>query len=541
MKKLLLLVLLSSYSHVQSSWSQNLTSTNLPIIKIYTGGAEIPDDPKIIGTMGIINGSGETNNITDPYTDYYGNIGIETRGNSTQEYDKKTYSFELRTAADVDTSVSLLGMPSEEDWILHNMVIDKSLIRIPMSFYFMQEMGHYAARWRFVEVMLNDDYRGVYILTERIKRDKNRVNIAKLEATEISGDEKTGGYILRIDWNEGEGVAGIPTGFDSEYKSVGGEKMFYQYYYPKAEKIQAEQKSYIKGYMDEFEQALWSSTKHNNLGNHYSQYFDLTSLADFIIINELSRNSDGYKLSTYIHKENINAGNKFKSGPMWDFDQTYGMSTVCGGDETDGWNYTQEHKGCSDFISLPKWYYKIMNDPLFQNHLKCRWELHRAGVLHKDSINDWIDSTVNFIDAAKDRNFLLWEFIGQEIWSEPDPFPETYDEEISWMKTWISDRIDWLDTNIPGDCSGDLVGLIVESNLMFNAYPNPTQSTINVNMPYHIKGMKYRMIDLQGREVLNGNVLDAEFALDISFLAEGVYVLEVNSMMGEMRRRIVKS
>ena len=112
-----------------------LTTSNLPIISITTAD-EIPDEPKIIGAMGIIyDTNGGMNSINDPFNHYNGNIGIETRGNSTQGFDKKTYSLELRNAANEDTSVNLFGMGSEEDWILHAMVIDKSQVRIPMSFH----------------------------------------------------------------------------------------------------------------------------------------------------------------------------------------------------------------------------------------------------------------------------------------------------------------------------------------------------------------------------------------------------------------------
>ena len=123
--------------------AQTLISSNLPIITVDTKGRHIPDEPKILGTMAIIdNGPEQRNNVRDTPNDYNGNIGIETRGNSTQDYDKKTYSLELRTQTDNDTSVSLLGMPAEEDWILHAMVIDKSQLRIPMSFDLFEKMGH---------------------------------------------------------------------------------------------------------------------------------------------------------------------------------------------------------------------------------------------------------------------------------------------------------------------------------------------------------------------------------------------------------------
>jgi hypothetical protein len=509
-----------------------LTDTNLPIIKITTGGQTIPDDPKVTMSMGIINGTGLTNNINDPFTDYDGPIGIETRGNSTQGFDKKTYSLELRSPAGADSSVALLGMPKESDWILHAMVIDKSLLRIPMSFYLSQRMGHYASRWEFVELEIDGNYQGVYILCERLKRDANRVDIAKLKPTDISGDQLTGGYILRLDWLES------PQGFESQYNSVGGIPMFYQWYYPKADNIQPAQATYIKDYMDDMEEALWSSDGYNLAGHHYSKYIDLTSFSDFLIMNELSRNSDGYKLSSYVHKEKIGAGNKIKAGPIWDFDQTYGMSTVCGGEETDGWNYTQTHPACEDYETLPLWWEKLMADPVFTDHLKCRWESHRTAFLHKDSINDWIDNQAAYIDEAKDRNFVQWDFLGEEIWSEPAPIPADYPAEISYMKGWISDRIDWLDANIPGVCSNDQSSIEEVENII-EVHPNPSNGIINIALGETSSDMIYNIYDLNGKQVLSAAINSPFFQLDLSGLQKGIYLLEIATASKNYREKIV--
>ena len=206
--------------------SQTFTSSNLPIVVLQTNGATIDDEPKVVIDMGIIANSSGINNLTDPFSGYNGKIGIEYRGNSTQGFDKKTYSVELRTNLDQDTSVSLLGMPKEEDWILHAMVIDKSLLRIPMAFSIWNQMGHYGARYRYVELVLDGEYQGIYILTEKIKMDKNRVDIAKLANDDLAGDSLTGGYILRIDW------VNSTDGFSSNHNSQAGIPMFYQWYYP---------------------------------------------------------------------------------------------------------------------------------------------------------------------------------------------------------------------------------------------------------------------------------------------------------------------
>ncbi|RKY52206.1 MAG: spore coat protein CotH, partial [Candidatus Neomarinimicrobiota bacterium] len=76
--------------------AQELTQSNLPIIVINTFSREIPDEPKITAHMGIINNENQPNHISDPFNEYDGYIGIETRGSSSQMFPKKSYSIETR-------------------------------------------------------------------------------------------------------------------------------------------------------------------------------------------------------------------------------------------------------------------------------------------------------------------------------------------------------------------------------------------------------------------------------------------------------------
>lgn len=434
------------------SFAQILTTSNLPIVVINTTDP-IPDEPKVNGSMGIIDNASGSNSIGDAYNHYNGNIGIETRGNSTQGFEKKTYSLELRTAANQDTSVNLLGMGGEEDWILHAMIIDKTQLRIPFSFYLSQRMGHYASKWRYVELVLNGDYRGLYILCEKIKRDDDRVDIAKLDSDDLAGDSVTGGYILRIDWLEN------PQGFESQYNAQAGYPMFFQWYYPKASNIPPAQAAYIESWMDNFENALFAPSFTNGNGERYSDHINVNSFADFLLINELSKNSDGYKLSSYVHKDKDSKDGRLHAGPIWDFDQTYGVSLVCGNNLTDGWTYLQEQQ-CEDLQSMPMWWQAMMSDPLFQHRVKCRWEELRLGPLHQDSIYAWMDAHEALIAEAVSRNYTRWDnIIGASIWIEPEPIPQSYAEEITAMKTWISARLSWIDGNLPGTCQNDVLSV----------------------------------------------------------------------------------
>ncbi|HEX2984020.1 MAG TPA: CotH kinase family protein, partial [Ignavibacteriales bacterium] len=172
--------------------ASEFTSSDLPIIIINTNGQEIIDDPKITADMGIIDNGSARNNVTDSFNGYNGKIGIELRGSTSQDFPKKPYAVELRDTLGADLEASLLGMAKNEDWILYATYNDKTFMRDILIYKLACQLGWYASRTRYCELVLNGEYMGVYVLMEKIKRGKNRVNIAKMDTTCISGDELTG-------------------------------------------------------------------------------------------------------------------------------------------------------------------------------------------------------------------------------------------------------------------------------------------------------------------------------------------------------------
>ena len=166
---------------------------------IDTYGEEIPDEYKIVAHMGIIDNGTNMNYYDDPFNGYDGQISIETRGSTSQSFPKKQYALETQDSDGENLNVPILGMPSENDWILHAPYSDKSLLRNFLSYELYGEMGWYSTRTRFCEVVINGDYKGLYLFMEKIKRDNNRVDISTLNPDEILDDDLTGGYILKID------------------------------------------------------------------------------------------------------------------------------------------------------------------------------------------------------------------------------------------------------------------------------------------------------------------------------------------------------
>ena len=412
----------------------NYTESNLPIISINTYGEDIPDEPRIDAYMGIINNNSGTNNINDPFNDYNGKITIEMRGNSSQEQEKPPYRFETVDNNGENNNVKLLGLPEENDWILYAPWSDKSLLRNVLIYSLSNEMGRYAPRSKFVELYLNNEYRGVYVLMEKIKRDKNRVAISSLDPNSNFGDNLTGGYILKFDWAEtGDNNGGF-------FSLIDG--MRYNYHYPKPDEISSEQENYIQSYINSYENIM-NSNKYNS-EEGYSSFIDIGSFVDFIILQEISRNVDAYGLSTYIYKDKESINNKLTAGPIWDFNHGFGNCDYYKAWETVGWNISYTY---NDMDQRAFWWLKLWNDDNFQEMIKDRYKLLRESTLSTNNINTLIDQYVFKLGTSVNKNFTKWPILGEYIWPNKQVF-DTYQEEIIYLKTWINNRLTWMDSEL---------------------------------------------------------------------------------------------
>jgi len=439
-------------------------SSNLPLVIINTGGVNIPDEPKITAQMGIIdNGPDNMNNQYDPYNDYDGFIGIEIRGQSSQMFPKKSYSLETRDENGDNLNVPLLGMPEENDWILYAPYSDKSMLRNFMTFYIGGKLDTYCSRMAFCEVIINNDYQGVYILMEKIKKDENRVNIAKLKVEDISGDELTGGYIVKVDKIDPDFVLGIDGWLSVPSPPYPDAKnITFQYYYPEANDIVTQQSNYIRSYISSTENTLTSpSFADPDIG--YNRYINTGSFIDLMIVNEISKDVDNYRYSTFFYKEKESDGGRLFAGPAWDFNLGYSnVDYWPPGNEFSGWHYTlvEPHSW-----SIMFWWKRLMEDSYFRDLFITRWDHMRQHELSDDNLEYVIDSVVNYIDDAQQRNYEKWPILGEYVWPNYDWANNDYDDEVAFFENWLFDRINWIDNNVEGKLlypSAELSGFFPE-------------------------------------------------------------------------------
>lgn len=427
----------------------------LPKFKITILDQFIQDDPKVMVDLVV-----EEEGVVS----YSGKIGIEFRGSTSQGFPKKSYGFETWDQAGNDIEVSLLGYPEEEDWILYGPFADKTFIRNYWVYTVSNHIGLYASRTRFVEVEIDEEYQGVYVFMEKIKRDKNRVDIKKLEPSDTSEEDITGGYILKIDKTTGDGngsedyAANIS--FRSQYGVNGelldfpahgpkqGSETYFIYEYPDYDEITEQQKEYIIGYIHEFETALLTDDFEMSFEERtYTDYMDLDSFVDFFIINELAHNADAYRLSTFLSKDR---GGKIKMGPVWDFNLSMGNDFSPGfrsSPETWIWQYNQNIPG--DMWLVPFWWERLMEDPWFRYRIKQRWTELRASELSDEYLLGLFDDTIAMLeeDQAVTRNYNRWPMINEIVFGNYQVFG-SYEGEVAFLRDWLETRIDWMDQEI---------------------------------------------------------------------------------------------
>ena len=332
---------------------------------------------------------------------YEGPIGIKLRGNSSLSFNQKKYTIELRDESGKDVEASLLGMPAHSDWVLLAPYNDVSAVRDPLAFQLWRDMGHWAPRTRMAELTLNGDYRGIYILSEAIKRDSMRVDIAKLKKSDIAGRDVTGGYILRIDTYDEEDAT-FPSKVPGIGEGIMTSQITWSCIYPKKKKLQPEQLAYIEQFVDSMELAI-QSNDFADPQRGYAHFIDVPSFVDYFIHTELSLNADGYKRSAYFYKEKLHAdgtGGKLVAGPVWDYNLAYGNCNFCNANNPEAWCFEG-----GNTQPTPALWQRLLQDPAFRKAVKMRYKALRKGVLSNKAINSYIDQHAKLLAPYIARHF----------------------------------------------------------------------------------------------------------------------------------------
>ena len=410
---------------------------DLPIVFIDTKGECLDQNvtEKIPATMKVLDGA--TNNVADSAKGTRYDIGIKVRGQSSAKFPKPGYSIEVRDEKGEGMDVSLFGLPPADDWVLHGPYVDKSMMRNALAHWLFRQAGHYSPRTRHFDLYINGVYRGVYVLIEKIKRGKYRVNVSKLKETDISGDDVTGGYIWAFDkTGTNTGGMGMEDINKEGFSTADGLNVIM--HYPKKENLQTQQQAYLKKYLEEqqaylkkYLEDLENLFKNGKNGSGYENYVDMTSALDYVLHEEVTNNSDSYWCSFFLHKPKDSKGGKVTLGPAWDFNLAMSNGGGMGSTTTDGWQIENPQKQgqggmmmMGGGLKAPNWLIGMWKDSHYQSELKKRWAELRSGVWHTKTMDVYLDSMKAYLTKAADRNFKRWPNLGQGSGQgDPDPEP----------------------------------------------------------------------------------------------------------------------
>ncbi|SOE78621.1 CotH protein [Fibrobacter sp. UWT3] len=470
---------------------------DLPIVFIDTKGECLDNtvNDKMPATMSVLDAA--TNNVADSAKGTHYDIGIKVRGQSSAKFPKPGYSVEVRDNQGEGIDVSMLGLPPADDWVFHGPYVDKSMMRNALAHWLFRQAGHYSPRTKHFDLYINGVYRGVYVLIEKIKRGKYRVDVSKLKETDISGDDVTGGYIWAFD-KTGTNTGGMGNeDINKEgFKTADGLNVIM--HYPKKENLQQQQQAYLKKYLEDLENLF----KNGKNGSGYENYVDMTSALDYVLHEEVTNNSDSYWCSFFLHKPKDSKGGKVTLGPAWDFNlaMSNGSQPENGGNNnggnngfnwnmwggggmggggmgssgTTGWQIESTMKTGMSGLKIPNWLLGMWKDSHYQSELKKRWAELRSGVWHTKTMDVYLDSMKTYLTKAADRNFKRWPNLGQSSGqgdSDPQPMKycnqgggqqgmwgmnmpmggynaDTWDGEFEHLRKKMKERMAWMDQQL---------------------------------------------------------------------------------------------
>ncbi len=435
-----------SVTKTACSHDEGVFCTHLPLVVIDTDGVTIPGEPlydedgnrvtgqytaaedgasTITARFSVVDNQ-EKNNHTGDDASVNSLIDIRKRGASSRHFDKASYAIKLKTKDGDNNPQEIMGMDSHHEWVLYGPYLDKTLIRNYVCYNIAGEIMDYAPNVRFCEVVLNGEYRGLYLMAESITAGKDG---SRLEITVDKKDRTFSGYILRIDRGSSNELKNIDP-FTAYTRRI---KQQFDIVYPGSGNLSEEMAESIRQDFSKFEKTLYSYDYDGNEG--YKKYIDPVSFADYFIINEFTCNYDAGWLSTYVYKE---AGGKLKMC-VWDFNSA--------------WDNYQDANINTDGFQMQDclWYFMLTKDEDFIELIIDRYIDLRETFLSDEYLDRYIDETIAYLGDAVDRNYQVWGYTFSEECDLLQPTERnlrSYEEAVGQLKDFIHLRGQLMDENI---------------------------------------------------------------------------------------------
>ena len=423
------------HQHIEDSSDEFLCDgisncSHLPIVNINTNNQAIPGEDKdkskyIISDINIYDNGNDVNTLgVDGYSI---KARLRYRGRSSLYFDKKGYLIRFVDDDNKKISEEFLGMPADNQWVLHGPFIDKTLIRNYMWYNISQEIMGAAPKTRLLELYVDNEYMGVYLAAESVTQSSS----SRVKISSINKDSIATSYLIQLDAELGNEITSLNSFSNYTFKlryNIESE-LGYVIKYPEDEDISEDVKKYIYDDFNEFEKMLYSFDY-----KEYKDYIDVDSFVDYFIINEFTQNYDAGYLSTYIYKDVFG---KYKMY-VWDFNSANN-------------NYETDFLEQQFFeFQNNVWFEPLIRDEEFVEAVISRYEELRNSYLSEEYLYNYIDGTVSYLGDAIDRNFEVWGYT-----FEPDYYafvtsymPIDYEDAIAQLKDAIHKRGEWMDKNI---------------------------------------------------------------------------------------------
>jgi hypothetical protein len=407
--------------------------SNLPILVLNTYGGEIEKGTRVPASFTVLPlRNGRASLRGQPQ--FHGRIDVELRGTSSLRFPKRGLRLALvDDNTGLDQKAPLLDLPADADWVLYPPYADKTFMRNALILDLWEAMGHYSVRHRFVEVFCHQrggvlssgDYIGVYLLIEKIKRGRQRVDIARLTPNDLTEPTISGGYLLkkdRFDENDNPFTTSLGHTFGIEY--------------PKGKSLAPAQRQWINRWLNEFESVLMSPGYADPV-NGYAKYLDVPTAIDHFWIVEMPNTIDGYVWSMFMHK---NRNGKLVFSPIWDRDLSFGNADYDSGDDPTSWFWQQIREN-------DLWYRRLFSDPDFNQKHIDRWAELRRDLFATSNLFARVDAYAALLSESQTRDFARWPRLGEYSWPNAyaDWTNQTFTGTVSYMKNFMRTRLAWID------------------------------------------------------------------------------------------------
>ena len=449
---------------------------NIPVISVNTGKGNFPTCDGLSGTASknadVIKEkiSVDVKIFNTDGTVYYDRKArMNYRGSSSLNFVKKSYAFctaKEKTKNDkgaVDTGKeNLFGLSNgvkDKDWVLYAAAADPSIMRNRLMFDTFRDMtGGWSVNSMYVELVINGEYKGVYVLMDKItanmgdKEDIEGDGRVEVEwKLDKQGNTTQEGFIVKFDKTDivdrYENTSGDQKTFKSTYSGHDGFTTYdtqidqrFEIEYPEKEDIEEEDLDNNKGAGEWSEVFNTIKEKFNKFeyelakGNftEVQKLIDYTSWADWFIITEFGKNIDGYRASNLFVYDGSKPNAKIEARPLWDqelsFDNQcpnyyakYGANNASGfmvdksndeaynNDASTPFWFTGRYTGSRGTYNGSNQTFKgLLDDPCFVAMVKTRWAKHKADALSQDKLNAKVTAYTKEMGAAKDREATFW-------------------------------------------------------------------------------------------------------------------------------------